>query len=85
MADPTTVTSDELREAVAIRQMFAELTAQYGKLGFAERTLNREKTAVETRFDELAKRESVLMTALQKKYGVGTFNVETGEFTPESE
>jgi hypothetical protein len=85
MAEPTTVTSDELREAGAIRQMFAELTAQYGKLGFAGRTLEREKTAVETRFDELAKREIVLMTDLQKKYGVGTLNVETGEFTPESE
>ncbi len=83
MAEPTTIESDELRAAVAIRQMFAELTAQYGKLGFAERTLNREKKAVEDKFDELAKRENVLTTELQEKYGVGTLNVETGEFTPD--
>ncbi len=82
MPEPTTVTSDELRSASSLRQMFAELTLEYGKLGFAQRTLNRETAEIERRFDELAERETALMTELNQKYGAGTLNVETGEFTP---
>ena len=83
MTESITVSADDLRRAVAIRQRFAELTHEYGKLGFAECTLKREKVSIEARFDNLAKEEEELVKQLNDTYGVGTMNIETGKFTPD--
>lgn len=86
MADQViTIEQDELRRALAVRQTFAELTQEYGKLAFAKRTIRTEKKAIESRFDALIKEEEELIQELNDKYGAGALNVETGEFTPETE
>ena len=84
MAEPAKVESDELGRALQIRQTFANLTHEYGKLAFAQRTIDREKAQVEEEFDKLLIEEERFIKELNEKYGSGTLNVETGEFTPES-
>lgn len=79
------IEKDELRRALAVRQRFAELTQEYGKLGFAQRTIRTERKSIESQFDALIKEEELLITELNDKYGTGALNVETGEFTPETE
>lgn len=85
MAEAKKIEADELRRAQAVRQTFAGLTHEYGKLAFAERTIDKEKKTLENRMDALAKEEELLMQELNDKYGTGTLNVETGEFTPATE
>lgn len=85
MAEVNNIEADELRRAQAVRQTFAGLTHEYGKLAFAERTIDREKKVLENRMDALVKEEELLMDELNDKYGTGTLNVETGEFTPATE
>lgn len=80
-----TIKKDELRRALAVRQRFAELTHEYGKLAFAQTTLKKEQKSIENRFDDLIKEEEQLISELNDKYGTGALNVETGEFTPETE
>ena len=84
MAGPVKVESDELRRALKIRQTFANLTHEYGKLAFAQRTIDREKSQVEERFDELLKEEEQFIRELNDSYGSGALNIDTGEFTPDS-
>lgn len=84
MEKSTKVEVDELRQATQIRQTFADLTHEYGKLAFAQRTIDREKATIGERFDTLLKEEEQFIKELIDKYGSGTLNVETGEFTPEN-
>ena len=85
MADVTNIEKDELRRALAVRQTFAELTHEYGKLEFAKLTLEEEQESIRDRMNVLRKEEELLMKELNDKYGLGVLNVETGEFTPETE
>ena len=84
MEKSTKVEVDELRQATQIRQTFADLTHEYGKLAFVQRTIDREQATVGERFDTLVKEEEQFIKELIDKYGSGTLNVETGEFTPEN-
>lgn len=83
MTGPVKVESDELRQAAQIRQTFVNLTHEYGKLAFAQRTIDREQKQVEKQFDELLKDEEKFIRELSDKYGTGTLNIETGQFTSE--
>lgn len=83
MTGPVKVESDELRQATQIRQTFVNLTHEYGKLAFAQRTIDREQKQVEKQFDELLKDEEKFIRELSDKYGTGTLNIETGQFTSE--
>lgn len=83
MTGPVKVEPDELRQATQIRQTFVNLTHEYGKLAFAQRTIDREQKQVEKQFDELLKDEEKFIRELSDKYGTGTLNIETGQFTSE--
>ena len=85
MAEVTKIEKDELRRALAVRQTFAELTHEYGKLEFAKLTLEEEQESSRDRMNALRKEEELLMKEIHDKYGTGALNVETGEFTPDSE
>jgi len=82
MATPKKIEQEDLNEAVEIRRKFAELTTQYGKIGFARRAIERQQIEVEKQFDELTRQEEKYLNSLHEKYGVGSLNIETGEFTP---
>ena len=83
MTGPVKVEPDELRQATQIRQTFVNLTHEYGKLAFAQRTIDREQKQVEKQFDELLKDEEKFIRELSDKYGTGTLNIETGQCTSE--
>jgi len=85
MAEVTKIEKDELRRALAVRQTFAELTHEFGKLEFAVLTLQEEQTGIRDRMNALRKEEELLMKEIHDKYGTGALNVETGEFTPDNE
>lgn len=85
MATPIKIEQEKLQKSVEIRQKFAELIARYGRVGFALRSVNREKESLENEFDELAKAEEQLLLSIHQKYGEGSLNIETGEFTPVGE
>ncbi len=84
MTEPKVVESIELQMANDLRQNFAELTHEYGRLAWAQRTIDKEKAAIEEQFDGLSEKEEAFIEDLNKKYGTGTLNVDTGEFTPAS-
>lgn len=82
MATPMKIEQIEMNEAAEIRRKFTELTIQYGKIGFAKRAIERQQIEVEKQFDELTRSEEKFLNSLHERYGVGSLNIETGEFTP---
>lgn len=79
------VTPDELQHTLELRQRFAEVTQKYGQLAFTQRMIEQEKAELETQFEQLNDEQEKFIRGLNAKYGIGTLDVETGEFTPEKE
>ena len=84
MAEKVNVTSDEVNKANEIRERYSTLTYERGRICFAQRALDVEAKEIDLKFDVLVKEEEQFLKELNDKYGAGTLNVETGEFTPVS-
>jgi len=89
MSDTVKFTEEELASIKNIQQEYQGIVVQLGQLAL-------ERIVTENKFDELGrleskaksdlvevqKKEKVLVDGLNTKYGVGTLNPQTGEFTP---
>ena len=85
MPSPITVEPAELDEGRAIRTAFSDLTAHVGRIEFAKRTLEQARQKADDQYDTLQQRETAFINALIQKYGKGSLNITTGEFTPDTE
>lgn len=68
-----------------------ELQKEYNKLSIALGQLELEKMVLKTReetlystFKTISEKEQTIIQDLNSKYGVGSLNLETGTFTPNS-
>jgi hypothetical protein len=90
MADKIKFTDEELTETSTLRDKMAEIFGELGQLTISRHLLNeqlavviqKEEEALKT-YKDLAKQEEDLVTKLTNKYGVGSLDLNTGEFTPE--
>ena len=80
--EPTKFTDEELNQINEVRLKYAEVVNHLGQLQLNKRLLEKEIENTLERYDELVATEAELVDALQKKYGAGTLNPQTGEFTP---
>jgi hypothetical protein len=90
MTDIITFTAEELKETGTLRDQMAELFGQLGQLVISKDLLEEElaflqkqKEAALQKYKELAVTEQNLVTKLTTKYGAGSLDLETGNFTPE--
>lgn len=81
-----TVTQEELTELQNLRTSFVEIVTRIGELNLAKFLLNKEATQMaidieleQEKFIQLQETERVLYEALNKKYGTGNIDVDTGE------
>ena len=79
----------ELENLTNLRDQYGQVTSQFGQLKVEKMLLkqqleNLEKIEfdLEQKYAELQKEESGLVESLNKKYGRGQLNLETGELTP---
>jgi len=82
MTTPTKVDKKDLDQAIDIQRRSAALTMKCGKIEFAKQAIEKQRTEVLDQFEKLIAEEEKFLVALYEKYGVGTLNTETGEFTP---
>jgi predicted nuclease with TOPRIM domain len=84
------LSNEELEELKSIQSKYLELTAQLGQihlekisLTLALSSLEEELSKLQGVFLELKEQESKIQEAFTKKYGLGTVNLESGEFISE--
>lgn len=82
MADPIKFTPEEIQEIQDLQQLYTTVVNQAEQVHIEEITLNERKVQVEANFSEVKKREQEILSNLTSKYGQGSINLETGEFTP---
>jgi hypothetical protein len=75
---------EELQEVKDIQQERLILMEQFGILEFNIQDLEHQKQELKTKLVTLKRKETEIGSKLQEKYGVGTINIEKGEFTQTS-
>ena len=90
MTNITKLSNEELEELKSIQSKYLELTAQLGQVHLEKISLTLALSGMEDElsklqgvFVELKELESKIQQAFTKKYGIGTVNLESGEFISE--
>ncbi len=84
------ITQEELSEVNALRSKLSAVVGEVGQATLQKNILQEDIKSLDdviskqtTRFKELLGEEEVLVKRLSEKYGTGSIDFETGEFTPE--
>jgi lipid II:glycine glycyltransferase (peptidoglycan interpeptide bridge formation enzyme) len=75
-------TEDELKQVQTIPQSYANVQNQFGQLKLAQIRLDEQEVELEDALKQIQSEEKKFLDEITKKYGEGTLNPETGEFTP---
>jgi hypothetical protein len=74
------LTEQEISSVKEIQKLRAEVIDKYGLIEMSIQDLELQKQEVTKEFKELKSNEVILSKELQLKYGVGTINIDSGEF-----
>jgi len=74
------LTESEVLSVKEIQKLRAEIIEKYGSIEMAIQDLELQKLEVTKELKELKTTELTLGKELQLKYGVGTINIDSGEF-----
>ena len=79
---PQAFTEQELNQLKDLRSKLNKITAQFGQLAVSKIKIKETEDSLKTQLSALEKQEIDLAKILSNKYGKGTINIETGNFTP---
>ena len=77
-----TFTQEELTKLRDLQSKTSQVISAFGQLKISEINLKNQTDYLSNELDSLKKEEKDLATSLSEKYGKGTLNAETGEFSP---
>jgi hypothetical protein len=75
-------TEDELTSLKTIQSKSQEATLKCGQLYLSKLRLETQENFLQNQLKELEQEETSIAQQLTKKYGKGTIDIESGEFTP---
>ena len=82
MADAIKFTEEELQSLQNLQSTYNQITLAMGQVSLQKIQLeNREESILNT-LSEVREKENTLAKELTDKYGKGSLNIETGDFTP---
>ncbi len=79
---PQAFTEQELNQLKDLRSKLNKVTSQFGQLTISKIKIQETENSLKTQLSALEKQETDLAKVLSNKYGKGTINIETGNFTP---
>jgi len=75
-------TSEEVQELQTLESQIAQLTNSFGQLSLSKIKLEEQESFLKSQLKILEEKETNLAKSLSDKYGKGSLDIETGEFTP---
>ena len=75
-------TKEELKSLTDLQSKSQNATFQFGQLALNKIKLEQQETSLKNYIKSLEEEETKLAKDLSDKYGKGTIDIETGEFTP---
>jgi hypothetical protein len=79
--ETTKLTIEEVEQLQAVQQKYNAVINELGNIELTKINLESRKEEVLTFLSELKTEEQTIGKELNEKYGVGTINLEKGEFT----
>ena len=80
--EPQSFTEKEINQLKELKDKLSNLTAQFGQLAINKARLEEAEKTLKKQLSVLEKEESNIAKSLSDKYGKGSIDIETGEFTP---
>ena len=91
MAETKKFTEEELKSITEIQNGNSRIISELGQVELQLFLVNEElekldkmKSALQIQFTNLQAEEAELVGSLNEKYGIGTVDINTGEFVPEN-
>ena len=85
MADAIKFTEDELKSLQELQGTYQQITLALGQLNVSKYAMEEREDSLKKALLDTKTKENELAKSLTEKYGKGTLNIETGEFTPTPE
>tara|TARA_B110000285_G_C14870291_1_gene488850 strand:+ start:140 stop:400 length:261 start_codon:yes stop_codon:yes gene_type:complete len=79
---PIKFTKEELDKLNILQTKIDTLTVRFGSLNIAKIKLEKQESLLVSELSNLQQEETKTATELTTKYGKGSLNTDTGEFTP---
>jgi len=79
---PTSFSPEELNELKKLRTDLSTMTAQFGQLTINKIKLEEEEELLKKELSSILKEEANIAKTFTNKYGKGSLDIETREFTP---
>ena len=74
-------TEEEQKQVKSIQQSYQNIQIQFGLLKMNQIRLDEQEVELEDALKNIQSEEKTFLDGITKKYGEGTLNPETGEFT----
>lgn len=75
------LTQEEIADLKSIQEQNSQLIISFGQIEIATQNLEAQKLELKNQLQVLKNKENELAQSLQAKYGNGSIDIETGEFT----
>ena len=75
-------TEDELKSLKSLQNQSQVATLQFGQLYLSKLRLEEQESQLKNQLKQLEQEEAKAAQTLTEKYGKGTIDIESGEFTP---
>ena len=75
-------TPEEIQQLQDLQSQISQLTYSFGQLGLSRIKLDEQEILLESQLKSLEEKETTLAKSLSDKYGKGSLDIGTGEFTP---
>ncbi len=85
MADAIKFTEDELKSLQELQGTYNSITMSMGQLTLSRLSLDKQEEQLKTALEDTRTKENELAKTLTDKYGKGSLDISTGEFTPSLE
>jgi len=82
MPEEVKFTEEELKQVQNIQRSYMAVQTQFGQLKMSQIKLDEQEVDLEEALKSIQSEEKKFLDGITDKYGQGTLNPETGEFTP---
>jgi len=82
MAEAIKFTEEELQTLQNLQSTYNQITLAMGQVSLQKIQLESREESILNTLSEVREKENTLAKELTDKYGKGSLNIETGEFTP---
>ena len=76
----TVLTKEEIETLTSLQKQQNDLIFNLGQIEYQLTFLNKQKTQTKQNFETLESKQTEVGKEIEKKYGQGSVNLETGEF-----